>query len=139
MDQLKSAYANAKQRCENPNNKSYINYGARGIQFKFDSFEDFKNCLGNKPDPTYTLERLDNNGHYEIGNVVWATREQQLKNRRTFKTNSSGIAGVHYKPTHNAWVARTSENSKRKTLYHGKDLFEACCARKHWENLSSIR
>ena len=137
MDPLKATYASAKQRCENPNNKSYKDYGGRGIQFKFYSFEDFKNCLGDKPDPSYTIERLDNNGNYEHGNVVWASRSQQVHNRRTFKNNSSGLTSVHYKPSHTAWVARGTLDAKRVTLYHGKDFFEACCARKRWENISS--
>ena len=137
MDPTLVSYKNAKSRCLNVNNGSYIDYGGRGIKFLFTSFEEFLEELGPKP-IGYTLERINNDGHYEKGNVKWATRKEQVQNRRKFKSNSSGITGVHYKYTHNVWVSRTTIDNTRKYLYVGKDFFEACCARKSWENLSSI-
>lgn len=76
------AYIRARARCRNSKNPSYCNYGGRGIQFRFSSYEEFFKELGYKPDSSYSLDRIDNNGHYEIGNVRWATRSQQNKNRR---------------------------------------------------------
>ena len=137
MDPILVAYKNAKQRCRDKNCKDYVNYGGRGIKFCFESLDEFRNCLGNRPDG-YTFDRIDVNGDYIAGNVRWATRKEQSVNRRTFTSNTSGIKGVHYKPSHDAWVARCGGNT-RITLYHGKDFFDACCARKAWENISSIR
>ncbi len=76
------AYIGAKGRCTNPKDKSYINYGGRGIEFRYVSFEQFIADVGRRPYPRYTLERKNNNGHYEVGNCKWATMKEQLKNRR---------------------------------------------------------
>lgn len=75
-------YRQAKGRCTNPKNPAWKNYGGRGIEFRFTSFSKFLECLGPRPDPNYTLDRIDNNGHYEPGNVRWATYKQQSANRR---------------------------------------------------------
>jgi hypothetical protein len=75
-------YAGAKGRCQNPDNKAYHNYGGRGIEFRFKSFAEFFAELGYKPSPELTIDRIDNDGHYESGNVRWATRAQQRKNCR---------------------------------------------------------
>jgi hypothetical protein len=74
-------YAQAKTRCRNPKCKRYDEYGGRGIEFRFESFAQFFAELGVCP-PDKTLDRIDNNGHYEIGNVRWATAEQQYASRR---------------------------------------------------------
>lgn len=74
----------AKHRCENENNPCYDLYGGRGIEFKFTSFEDFIAELGRRP-PGMSLDRINNDGHYESGNIRWATASQQQKNRRSRK------------------------------------------------------
>ncbi len=74
------SYQHAKQRCENPNVSSYPRYGGRGIEFRFNSFEEFFAELGEMP-PKYTLDRIDNDGHYEKGNVRWATYGEQMRNK----------------------------------------------------------
>lgn len=74
------AYKNARSRCVNPNNVNFKWYGSRGIEFRFDSFKQFILHIGKKPDPHLTLDRIDTNGHYEIGNVRWATPAQQVQN-----------------------------------------------------------
>ena len=78
-----TAYANAKQRCTNENRVGYYLWGGRGILFKFKNFEEFFAELGPRPSSKYTVDRRNNNGHYEVGNVRWATRKQQIENRRT--------------------------------------------------------
>jgi hypothetical protein len=77
----------AKKRCTNTKAKQYADYGGRGIKFRFKSFEEFFAEVGPRPEPKfkYSLERIDNDGHYESGNVRWATKKQQARNRRCDK------------------------------------------------------
>lgn len=77
----RSAYRSAKVRCEDQTHKAYKWYGGRGIEFRFTSFGQFFAELGPRP-PRLTLDRKDNDGHYEPGNVRWATRSEQEKNKR---------------------------------------------------------
>lgn len=121
-------YHNAKQRCNNSNAISYKNYGGRGIKFLYSSFKEFLQDVGERPSMQHTLERINNNGHYEIGNVIWATWEQQVKSRRPRKTEF-GINGVHRKSGRTSFIAF----SNKHVLYIGPDFFEACCKRKSWE------
>jgi hypothetical protein len=76
------AYIGARSRCRNPKNDSYDKYGGRGIEFRFSSFEQFFAELGPRPGPEYSVDRIDNEGHYEMGNVRWATLSEQNLNRR---------------------------------------------------------
>jgi len=45
-------------------------------KFKFSSFEEFLAEVGKKPGSGYSIDRINNDGHYEPGNVRWATRSQ---------------------------------------------------------------
>lgn len=80
-----TAWCSAKQRCTNPRNPAWRDYGGRGIRMTpewVDSFAAFIAHIGPKPSPEYTLDRIDNDGHYEPGNVRWTTRKEQTRNRR---------------------------------------------------------
>jgi len=80
----------AQNRCTNPKNNRYYRYGARGIEFRFTSFEQFFSEVGPRP-KGHTIERIDNNGHYEPGNVRWLHRSLQSKNREYVKA-ARGLA-----------------------------------------------
>jgi hypothetical protein len=71
----------ARQRATNPRNERWPDYGGRGIEFRFTSFEHFFSELGPRP-LGKTLDRINVNGHYEPGNVRWATPSEQQFNRR---------------------------------------------------------
>lgn len=79
-------WSGMKDRCINPNNKGYKNYGGRGIKVCdrwFNSFENFISDMGNKPTPYHSLDRHpDNNGNYEPSNCRWATDEEQSRGKR---------------------------------------------------------
>lgn len=74
-------FVSAKQRCTNPKNHAYARYGGRGIEFRFGSIEDLLRDIGERPSDDLSLDRIDNNGHYEAGNVRWATAKEQAGNR----------------------------------------------------------
>ena len=78
------AWTNAKQRVTNPDRRDWPNYGGRGIRMAEEwlrSFVTFLAHVGPRP-AGLTLDRIDVDGHYEPGNVRWATRAQQTANRR---------------------------------------------------------
>lgn len=89
-----------KQRCLNPLCPSYQYYGGRGITIceRWLSFDNFLADMGERPaDPPgwtsskhyWSLDRIDNDGHYEPGNVRWATKYDQIHNRRSYVRQKS--------------------------------------------------
>lgn len=77
------AWAAMRNRCRNPRVPAYRNYGARGIRVckRWERFETFLADMGEVA-PGYSLERIDNDGHYEPANCCWIPFERQARNRR---------------------------------------------------------
>jgi hypothetical protein len=78
------AWQSMKTRCYNQNTPYYPRWGGRGIRVCdewLNDFYAFLDYVGPKPSPDYSLDRIDNNGHYEPGNVRWASPQQQNDNR----------------------------------------------------------
>ena len=88
------AYRDARSRCTDSGKSSWPNYGGRGIRFLFTSYKQFMEEVGPRPagvdargNALYSLDRKDNDGNYEPGNVRWATKEEQTNNQRQRKQN----------------------------------------------------
>lgn len=91
-------------RCENPRATGYRYYGARGIKV-CEQWHDFENyyadimrLIGPCPRPNMSLDRIDNDGDYEPGNVRWATSLQQSKNSRTPGSSRRNWTGTGLTP-----------------------------------------
>lgn len=80
------AWNGARNRCNNPNNKDYDNYGGRGIRMceRWSLFQNFLADMGEAPEKL-SLDRINNDGNYEPGNCRWATKSQQNFNQRKRK------------------------------------------------------
>lgn len=99
-----------RMRCQNPNDKSYERYGGRGIKVCKEwqeSFEAFYAYIGDPPSAGHTIERIDNDGHYEPGNCRWATRVEQAYNTR--QARHFTMIGVT--DTINGWARRLGVSS----------------------------
>lgn len=74
-----------RQRCRDKNCASYKDYGGRGITIapEWDSYEQFRVDMGERPSASHSIERLENDLGYSKANCCWALKETQNRNRRT--------------------------------------------------------
>lgn len=120
------SYQNACARCNKPSHVKYYSYGGRGIQMKFVSFEDFYAALGDRPEGM-TLDRIDPDGHYEPGNVRWATWKEQMApdhNRRWphHVAGNTTCSRGHEKNDKNGYVLKRKRGSYwRCRVCHNED------------------
>lgn len=111
-----------RNRCLNPKARDYAYYGGRGIGIckSWDRFENFLADMGRRPTAAHTLERKNVNRNYMPSNCVWATREEQSRNRPYASTRHWELAeklGVSpATATHYLWVLRR-ELSGNPTRY----------------------
>lgn len=86
---LYAVWNGIKQRCSNPNNKSYHNYGGRGIKMcsqweqNYEAFYNWAMNLGYEKG--LEIDRVDNNGDYCPENCRWVSHYVQANNKRNIK------------------------------------------------------
>ncbi len=113
---LYKIWHNMIQRCTNPKNTFYENYGERGIKVS-NKWLDISNFI-NDMYPSYqeglSMDRIDNNKGYSKDNCRWTTRSIQSRNTRVLKsTNTSGYRGVHWRKSLKKWISQITVDSKR--------------------------
>lgn len=142
------------QRCTNPNNQKYPEYGGRGIEVcdswlppKERGFTTFlKDMVDTHPSyfsgdpylPTYfhagvTLDRRNNAAGYNPENCRWGLREVQNLNRRRDKVGRNLPQGVRWRKERNTFQAYYMEGKKYVTLLSSRCLLDVVSARKSWE------
>lgn len=77
------------RRCYEPTDKDFCNYGARGISVfpawreSIREFVDYvEGTMGARPTSKHSIDRIDNSGNYEPGNLRWSTAGEQCHNKR---------------------------------------------------------
>lgn len=109
-------------RCTNQRSRLYKNWGGRGITISADwlkSFQNFINDMGERPSPTHSIDRINNDGNYCKENCRWATKTEQSRNTRIQINNKTGITGVHWYKRDKKYRAFITVNNK--PIYLGGD------------------
>lgn len=127
-DRLYKIWQSLKNRCLNSNNSSFAHYGAKGVTVCVEWRDDYVKfrdwAFANGYSDELSIDRKDNDGPYSPGNCRWATRSQQMANRR-FRNSLSQFRGVT--PQGQRWVARISHGGVCR--YLGLYLTEELAAR----------
>lgn len=97
---LYDTWSGIRKRCLTTTSQAYPRYGGRGITVcpEWDDFLTFVADVGPRPSALHSLDRIDNDGNYEPGNVRWATAKEQADNRgpmaRLRRENAELVAEV---------------------------------------------
>lgn len=122
------------RRCTDLNDKSFKDYGGRGITVceEWLNIENFYVDMGERP-KGLTIERIDNNKGYYKENCKWASQIEQKRNQRLRKDNRTGIRGVNWSKQHQKYQVRISVNYKTIWLGCFTSIEDAKAARKKAE------
>jgi len=98
------------QRCENKKLPSYLDYGGRGITVceRWHKYENFLADMGRKPSKNHSLDRMNNEKGYSRSNCRWATRKEQVLNKRSNRiVTHEGVAKTLTEWAEDAGLARS--------------------------------
>ncbi len=101
-------------RCTSPKAPFYKNYGARGISVCKEWLDDptayitYVSKLVNAGKDGYSIDRIDNNGNYEPGNIKWSTHSEQMTNTRRRASKLSGEPHITWYAKYGKWVLRVN-------------------------------
>lgn len=129
-----------KARCLNKKDRSYQNYGGRGVSVCDDwvkSFDSFYIWASPLYQEGLSIDRIDNDGEYSPDNCRFTTRTVNAINRRTFKNSKTGLKGVvRIERKRKPAFLRALITVKGKRIYLGQfdNIFEAAAARIRAEN-----
>lgn len=133
---LNDVFYSMRSRCLSEENKSYKNYGGRGIAICDEWRSDFKTfydwCIENGYKEGLQIDRIDNNGNYEPSNCRFITNRKNSLNRRMYKSNKSGYVGVVWDKKSNKWSSRITINQKRISFGFFSDKQHAIEARNNY-------
>lgn len=124
-NKLYSVHKAMMDRCYNPNNSEYGNYGGRGIVVcdRWHNVVLFFKDMQDTYSDGLSLDREDYNGNYCPENCAWRNANWQAYNKRKHGKNTSSKSGVSFDKARNKWVAYINKNNKRISI--GRfDLFE---------------
>jgi len=87
-------------RCTMPTDPRFADYGGRGIKVcdRWLKFDNFLADMGVRPDGL-SIERLDNDGNYQLSNCKWATQTEQNRNKRNTKLTAEKVADIRSRPS----------------------------------------
>lgn len=113
-------------RCEKPEHGQWKYYGGRGIAVceRWSDFRAFLADVGRRPSSLHSIDRVDNSGDYAPENCRWATKAQQMANRRTPERRTHCLSGLHeLTPENTMWLKSGSvrtclvcRNARRREL-----------------------
>lgn len=126
---LNSIWRAMRNRCNNPRNAHYHQYGGRGITVdsRWDSFANFAADMGEPPSPKHTLDRENNDGPYCKENCRWATRQEQSNNTRQNRLIPfNGELISVSEAARRSGIKRVTINARLRAGKSGEELFYAC-------------
>jgi hypothetical protein len=130
---LYTIWADMKQRCNNPKQKAYVYYGAKGITICDSWNQDFQTfqqwALLNGYSNNLTIDRINTYKGYCPTNCRWATKTTQSRNKQKQCNNTSGYIGVSFDKQKKKWKSQISVNKKEYFLGRFLTAIEAAQAR----------